>query len=91
MPSCFFGISKDIKAQFLTEATTLTLFGGIIGLLLGVGLSYAATRQLGWTMNFSYLAVAISLGFSMFVGIFFGWYPAAKAAKLDPIDALSYE
>jgi len=82
---------KDIKAQFLTEATTLTLFGGIIGLLLGVGLSYAATRQLGWTMNFSYLAVAISLGFSMFVGIFFGWYPAAKAAKLDPIDALSYE
>lgn len=82
---------KVIRAQFLTESVTLTLFGGILGLLLGVGISFAATRQLSWSMHFSYSAVALSLGFSMFVGIFFGWYPAAKASKLDPIDALSYE
>ncbi len=82
---------KTIRSQFLTEAVTLTLFGGILGLLLGVGISVAATRMLSWSMQFSYIAVAISLGFSMFVGIFFGWYPAAKASRLDPIDALSYE
>ncbi len=82
---------KTIRSQFLTEAVTLTLFGGILGLLLGIGISVAATRMLAWSMQFSYIAVAISLGFSMFVGIFFGWYPAAKASRLDPIDALSYE
>ncbi len=82
---------KTIRSQFLTEAVTLTLFGGVLGLLLGIGISLGATRYLGWGLSFSYTAVAISLGFSMFVGIFFGWYPAAKASRLDPIDALSYE
>lgn len=82
---------KTIRGQFLTEAVTLTLFGGILGLLLGIGISLGATRYLGWSLQFSYTAIAISIGFSMFVGIFFGWYPAAKASRLDPIDALSYE
>jgi ABC-type antimicrobial peptide transport system, permease component len=82
---------RVIRSQFLIEAVTLTLFGGLLGLLLGIGISYATTRQVGWTMTLSGTAVIVSLGFSMFVGIFFGLYPAAKASKLDPIDALSYE
>ncbi len=82
---------KVIRGQFLVEAITLTVLGGIIGIGLGIFLSYAIINVVGWDLYFSYGAIAISLGFSMFVGIFFGWYPAAKASKLDPIEALSYE
>ncbi|MDY5056715.1 MAG: FtsX-like permease family protein, partial [Bullifex sp.] len=82
---------RVIKGQFLVEAITLTVLGGIIGIGLGMFLSYAIVNVVGWELYFSYTAIAISMGFSMFVGIFFGWYPAAKASKLDPIEALSYE
>ncbi|MGN0906503.1 MAG: ABC transporter permease [Bullifex sp.] len=82
---------KVIRGQFLVEAITLTVLGGLIGIGLGIFLSYAIINVVGWDLYFSYSAIAISLGFSMFVGIFFGWYPAAKASKLDPIEALSYE
>lgn len=82
---------KIIRAQFLVEAITLTLFGGIIGLLFGGFVSYAIVNIVGWNLYFSFSAVVISLGFSMLVGIFFGWYPAMKASKLDPIESLSYE
>ena len=82
------GIRKALGAsphvimwQFLIEALTLTVIGGLIGILIGVG----------WKLYFSYAAIVISLGFSMFVGVFFGWYPAAKASRLDPIESLSYE
>lgn len=82
---------KTIRGQFLVEAITLTLFGGVIGIFFGGFVSYAIVNFVGWTLHFSFFAVLLSLGFSMFVGIFFGWYPAMKASRLDPIEALSYE
>ena len=80
-----------IMGQFLVEALTLCIIGGIIGILIGVLISYAIVNVAGWSLHLSYFAVVLSLAFSMFVGVFFGWYPAAKASKLDPIEALSYE
>ena len=80
-----------IMGQFLVEALTLTIIGGLIGLLIGSLISYAIVNLAGWSLYFSYSAVVLSIGFSMFVGVFFGWYPAAKASKLDPIESLSYE
>ena len=82
---------KVIRGQFLVEAITLTVLGGLLGIGLGISLSSALINVVGWDLYFSYGAIMISMGFSMFVGIFFGWYPAAKASKLDPIEALSYE
>ena len=82
---------KTIRGQFLVESITLTVFGGIIGLVLGGVISYAVVTVAGWNLHLSYAAVFLALGFSTFVGVFFGWYPAMKASKLDPIDALSYE
>ena len=82
---------KIIKGQFLCEAITITSIGGVLGIALGAFLSYSIVKMVGWPLQFNYFAVILSLGFSMFVGVFFGWYPASKAAKLDPIEALSYE
>lgn len=82
---------KTIQGQFLVESITLTLAGGFLGLAFGTVLSYAVVSAAGWAMHYSWTAIAVSIGFSAFVGIFFGWYPARKAAKLDPIEALSYE
>ncbi|MGN1163882.1 MAG: ABC transporter permease [Candidatus Ornithospirochaeta sp.] len=82
---------KTIRSQFLVEATVLSIFGGVIGIILGVVLSYIVASAVGWTLYFSLGAIVISLAFSSAVGIFFGWYPAAKAAALDPIEALAYE
>jgi putative ABC transport system permease protein len=92
------GIRKSIGAkyanilfQFLTEAITLSLVGGIIGVLLGYLASSIVSKQNGWILVISPSAVALSFGAAAFVGIFFGWYPARKAAKLNPIEALRYE
>ena len=82
---------KTIRSQFLVEATVLSLFGGLIGIIFGVIVSYVVSSAVGWTLYFSVGAIILSLAFSSAVGIFFGWYPAAKAAALDPIEALSYE
>lgn len=82
---------KTIQGQFLVESITLTLAGGFLGLAFGSVLSYAVVTAAGWSMHYSWTAIAVSIGFSAFVGIFFGWYPARKAAKLDPIEALAYE
>ena len=82
---------KTIRSQFLVEATVLSIFGGVIGIILGVVVSYVVASAAGWTLYFSIGAIVLSLAFSSAVGIFFGWYPAAKAAALDPIEALAYE
>lgn len=82
---------RVIKGQFLIEAITLTSMGGLIGILLGNGLGKIVTNIAGWTFLLSVSACVLSIGFSMLIGVFFGLYPAAKAAKLDPIDALNYE
>ena len=71
--------------------TELSIFGGIIGIVFGVVVSYVISSAAGWNLYFSLWAILISIGFSSAVGIFFGWYPAAKAAALDPIEALAYE
>jgi putative ABC transport system permease protein len=82
---------RDVLLQFLVEAATISLIGGVLGIALGFGLSRAFTGLLGWPTTFAPEAVALAFGFSAFVGIFFGFYPARRAASLDPIEALRYE
>ena len=83
--------NRDILLQFLTESTILSLIGGIIGIIFGLFLSYMASSLLHWPYVVSIPAVAGSFLVCAATGIFFGWYPAKKAASLDPINALRYE
>jgi putative ABC transport system permease protein len=81
----------DVKQQFLIEAVVLSLVGGGIGIFFGISASYILTQTLGWPVLVSPVAIVAAVIFSMAVGIFFGFYPAQKAAQLDPIEALRYE
>jgi putative ABC transport system permease protein len=81
----------DVQQQFLIEAIVLSLLGGGIGILGGMATSYLITHTLGWPVLVSPAAILAAVVFSMAVGIFFGFYPARKAARLDPIEALRYE
>ncbi len=83
--------SSAVRSQFLIESIVLSLIGGTIGILLGIGLSLAIPAMLGWPTLVSFMAIVGSVLFSVAVGIFFGYYPARKAASLDPIEALRYE
>ena len=83
--------SSAVKTQFLIESIVLSLTGGIIGIVLGVVISIAIPKLVGWPTLISSLAIVGSVIFSAAVGIFFGYYPARKAAALDPIEALRYE
>ena len=83
--------SGDILSQFLAEAVTLSLVGGIAGIALGVGVSRLISANMGWPVLTSSNAITIAFLFSAAIGIFFGFYPARKAAQLDPIESLRYE
>ncbi|PHU34193.1 ABC transporter permease [Pseudobutyrivibrio ruminis] len=81
----------SIRLQFITESVVICLIGGIIGMLAGVGLGTFAVKMMGYEAAVSVESIVIAVGFSMAIGVFFGYYPANKAAKLNPIDALRYE
>jgi putative ABC transport system permease protein len=82
---------SDVLRQFLSESVVLSLAGGLMGILFGVASSITITKVLGWSILISPTAVGAAVVFSMAVGIFFGFYPARKAAMLDPIEALRFE
>ncbi|HTI99535.1 MAG TPA: ABC transporter permease [Dongiaceae bacterium] len=82
---------RDILLQFLIEAVTLSIIGGVVGILLGVGASKLLAAWKGWPTLIYTSSIVAAFAFSAAVGIFFGFYPARKASQLDPIDALRYE
>ncbi len=82
---------RSVLLQFLGEAVTLSLLGGVVGILAGIGASRALSYFQGWQTAVSIEAIVMAVGFSVTVGIFFGVWPARKAARLDPIEALRYE
>ncbi len=82
---------RDIRTQFLIEALTLSIAGGASGIALGIGVSKFIAVKAGWPILLSPAAVILAFGFSAAIGVFFGFYPAQKASRLDPIEALRYE
>jgi putative ABC transport system permease protein len=81
----------DVRLQFLWEAIIVSLAGGVAGILLGVVASRIITDNLDWPVRVSGGAVLLAFGFAAAIGLFFGFYPAAKASALDPIEALRHE
>jgi putative ABC transport system permease protein len=82
---------RDMLLQFLTEATTLALLGGILGVLVGIALSILIAKVASWPAVINVANIVLAMTFAGAVGCFFGFYPARKAARMDPIDALRYE
>src|SRR5262249_33214934 len=82
---------RDILFQFLSESVTISLLAGIIGVALGVAAAGGISRTLHWPTQISPERAGAALLFASLVGVFFGFYPAMRAARLDPIEALRYE
>ena len=82
---------RDILAQFLIEAVTLSLVGGAVGVLLGAGATWAVGEFAGWKVSMTLDSIVLAAGFAVLVGVFFGYYPAHKASRLLPIEALRHE
>ena len=82
---------RDILLQFVTEAVAVSLIGGLMGVILGFGGSLAAAGIAGWPVITSPISAVVAMGFAALVGVFFGYYPALKASRLDPIEALRHE
>jgi macrolide transport system ATP-binding/permease protein len=83
--------NKDVMVQFLIEAVLMSFIGGIAGISLGVGASTLITIFAGWTVKISLSSIILATVFSLIIGVVFGLWPAQKASKLDPIEALRYE
>ena len=81
----------DVLLQFMVEAIVLSVAGGAIGIAVGVTASYAVGRVMEWPLAVTTSAVLLAFGFAVVIGVFFGFYPARKAAALNPIEALRYE
>ena len=81
----------DILSQFLIEAILISITGGIIGILIGIGASFAVKNIAHWPIYIQSWSVLLSFAVCTITGVFFGWYPAQKASNLDPIDAIRYE
>ncbi len=82
---------RDILLQFLIESLMISLIGGLIGIALGLGVIFGVSEYFKWKMSLDYMSIVLSFVFSSSIGIIFGFYPAKKAANLNPIDALRYE
>jgi len=82
---------KDIMVQFLIEALVICTIGGVIGMLIGIGGAFIIAKFAKWPPLVSWTTILVAFLFSSAVGVFFGLYPASKAAKMDPIEALRYE
>jgi putative ABC transport system permease protein len=82
---------RDIRNQFLTEAVVLCVLGGLIGLVFGIGSAWAVAKLAGWPIFLGPDAVGFAVIFAASIGIFFGYYPARKAARLEPVEALRSE